>query len=58
MSQPAETRKPEGEAMLCGRCGDTMALTVVAPSLVPDHDSVTYACTKCGHTLVKDVPYR
>lgn len=58
MPQPVEIQKTDGDALFCDRCGHAMALTVIAPSPVRDHDSITYACTNCGNTLVKDVPYR
>jgi hypothetical protein len=35
-----------------------MALSRVAPSLTPDYDRMTYECSKCGHSLVKEVRYR
>lgn len=55
--QKAE-QKPIIEKLFCKFCGTHMALTRVEPSLTPDHDRITYECSQCGHSLVKEVKYR
>jgi hypothetical protein len=56
LQQPAP--KDAAANLFCKFCGTTLALRRVEPSLTPDHDRITYQCGKCGHSLVKEVPYR
>lgn len=44
--------------LFCKFCGNLLALTRVEPALTPNHDRITYECTKCGHSLVKEVRFR
>jgi DNA-directed RNA polymerase subunit M/transcription elongation factor TFIIS len=56
LQRPAENQA--SAALFCKFCGNIMALKSVEPSRLPDHDHITYECSKCGHRLSKDVRYR
>ena len=59
MPQQRPAEKPEPSAALfCKFCGNAMGLKRLEPSGRPDHDHITYECSKCGHCLSKDVRYR
>jgi transcription elongation factor Elf1 len=55
--QPAE-KQETGATLLCKFCGNQMALTRLEPSILPDHDHITYECLHCGHSLSKEIRYR
>jgi transcription elongation factor Elf1 len=55
--QPAE-KQETGVALFCKFCGNQMALKRLEPSILPDHDHITYECLRCGHSLNKEVRYR
>jgi hypothetical protein len=55
--QPAE-KQGNSTPLFCRFCGNQMALTRLEPSIIPDHDHITYECPKCGHALSKEVRYR
>jgi hypothetical protein len=56
--QPDETKQETGVALLCKFCGNQMALKRLEPSILPDHDHITYECLCCGHSLSKEIRYR
>lgn len=58
MQQPAEKQQQTNTALFCKFCGNQMPLTRLEPSLLPGHDHIIYECSRCGHNLTKDVPYR
>jgi hypothetical protein len=55
--QPAEKQKT-GAGLICKLCGSPMALKRLEPSILPDHDHITYECLHCGDSLSKEVRYR
>ena len=48
--QPAEKQETV-TALLCKFCGSPMALKHLEPSIMPDHDHITYECLQCGQSL-------
>jgi predicted RNA-binding Zn-ribbon protein involved in translation (DUF1610 family) len=55
--QPAEKQETI-TALPCKFCGSRMALKRLEPSILPDHDHITYECPQCGQSLTQEVRYR
>jgi hypothetical protein len=44
--------------LFCKYCGMSRRLSRVEPSLMPEHDRITYECPKSDHSLIKEVSFR